>query len=198
MTWPACSRGYETSGETWVPHHGSRCKGIAGRVTSGRDWVRVPLSGAPQVADAPKPALWRRRVEPTPVGPGLNVDTGVACRKNVATILRISHAIPRPVHRSICSCKLTRPTLSSGSSWPSPPRMFSGRLKVSASRNQAGRSHLSDRLIDARLPLAQWTECSQPGKAVSTKERPDCSKVGPEVTENRVRTEFIQFLTVSF
>ncbi len=62
--------------------------------------------------------------------------------------------------------------------------MFAGRLNFPASRNQAGRRHLNDRLIDARLPLAQWTECSQPGKAVSTKERPECSKVGPEITEN--------------
>jgi hypothetical protein len=143
---------------------------------SGRGRVRAPLLGG-------------LHVEPARVGPGLNVDTGVAFRKNMATILRISHAIARPLHRSICSCKLTRPTLSSGSSSPSPPRMFSGRLTVTAYRNQAGRGHLSDRLIDARLPLAQWTECSQPGKAVSTKERPDCSKGGPEITANKVHVE---------
>jgi len=112
------------------------------------------------------------------------VDTGVAFRKKMATSFRTSHAIPWPVHRSICSSKLTRPTLSSGSSWPGLPRMFAGRLNFSASGKQAGRRHLNDRLIDARLPLAQWTECSQPGKAVSTKERPECSKVGQEITEN--------------
>ena len=120
---------------------------------------------------APAPLLCGLHVELAPVGGGLNVDTGVAFRKKMATSLRTSHAIPRPVHRSICSCILTRPTLSSGSPWPGLPRMFSGRLNFSASRNQAGRGHLNDRLIDARLPLAQWTECSQPGKAVSTTER---------------------------
>jgi hypothetical protein len=41
-----------------------------------------------------------------------------------------------------------------------------------SSKNQADRCHLSDQLKDARLPLAQCTECSQPGKAVSTTERP--------------------------
>ncbi len=138
---------------------------------SGRGRVRAPL-------------LCGLHVELAPVEGGLNVDTGVAFRKKVATSLRTSHAIPWPVHRSICSSKLTRPTLSSGSSWPGLPRMFAGRLNFSASGNQAGRRHLNDRLIDARLPLAQWTECSQPGKAVSTKERPECSKVGPEITEN--------------
>jgi hypothetical protein len=34
-TRPACSKGNEISGETYVPHQGSRCKGIAERVTGG-------------------------------------------------------------------------------------------------------------------------------------------------------------------
>jgi hypothetical protein len=34
-TWPACSKGKEISGETYVPHQGSRCKGTADRVSWG-------------------------------------------------------------------------------------------------------------------------------------------------------------------
>ncbi len=97
-----------------MPHHGSRCKGIADRETSG---------------------------------PG--ADTGVAFRRSMATSLRTSHAIPRPVHRFIRSCKLTRPTLSSGSLWPSLPRVFSRRLLIAASKNQAGRCHLNDQQMRA-------------------------------------------------
>jgi hypothetical protein len=36
-TWPACSKGNEISGEMCVPHHGSRCSGIAFRAAPGRE-----------------------------------------------------------------------------------------------------------------------------------------------------------------
>jgi len=36
-TWPACSRGNEISGEMCVPHHGSRCNGIAFRAAPRRE-----------------------------------------------------------------------------------------------------------------------------------------------------------------
>jgi hypothetical protein len=152
-----------------VPHHGSRSKEIAERVTPGCGRFAAPL-------------LYGLPEEPAPVGARLNnVDAGVALRKSLATSLRISHAIPCPVHRSIRSCKLTRPTLSSGTSWPSLPRVSLRRLPHTASvRTRPGRCHPNHRLIHARLLLAQRTECSQPGKAVSTKERPHCSKAWPQ------------------
>jgi hypothetical protein len=109
------------------------------------------------------------------------VGAGETFRRSMATSLRISHAIPRPVHRFILSCRLTRPTLSSGSLWPSPPRMLSRRLLFPRPKNQADRCHLMDPQIDARLHLAQRTECSQPGKAVSTTERPYFSGGCPRV-----------------
>ena len=46
--------------------------------------------------------------------------------KICANTLRSSHANPRPIHPSICCCKLTRSTLPSGSLRPSLPRVFSG------------------------------------------------------------------------
>jgi hypothetical protein len=127
ITWPACSSGKEISGETCVPQYGSRCKVIERRAASGRS----PVPGALVFGNRP------------------DEDTGVTFRSSIATTLRRSHAIPWPVHRSIRSCKLTQPTLSSGSMWPSLPRVFLKRQLFSALRNQAGHCHLMVQPKDA-------------------------------------------------
>ena len=67
-----------------MPQYGSRCKAIDRRAASGRG----PVLGTLEFGNRP------------------DEDTGVAFWTNIATTLRRSHAIPRPAHRSICSCKL--------------------------------------------------------------------------------------------